>query len=94
VEWQSTVEYKLQILTVILANIAKDSLALFDPASEADKRSDPPAEGESVEAGGNGCEDWDEWRAGPKGTDDRREGRKREEESHERNETDREDELE
>ena len=28
-----------------------------DPASEADKRSDPPAEGESVEAGGNGCED-------------------------------------
>ena len=29
----------------------------FDPASEADKRSDPPAEGESVEAGGNGCED-------------------------------------
>jgi hypothetical protein len=28
-----------------------------DPASEADKRSDPPAEGESVEAGGNECED-------------------------------------
>ena len=31
--------------------------ARFDPASEADKRSDPPAEGESVEAGGNECED-------------------------------------
>ena len=29
----------------------------IDPASEADKRSDPPAEGESVEAGGNECED-------------------------------------
>ena len=45
-----------------LANVETSYISItgtpsFDPASEADKRSDPPAEGESVEAGGNECED-------------------------------------